>query len=220
MWKRFLTERGWVKLPWGPTYGFGICGSKASNFGAGIQFWFISNAMVWHYKNFASPRASHPFFFLEIGCILCADVYSRNTHLEHFGTTSRDIPAKNINTKQSYTENTAINQMLACQKKMWGHTLQHLFKNGCIAGKKDISLAPALHNWSWFKGTIHFHPAGWLTIFPDLNPIRASGSQVYNRMLQQGDLARGSLGYGQHRSLAQVVGSDYEAEDWTWSHDV
>ena len=30
--------------------------------------------------------------------------------------------------------------------------------------------------------------------------------QVYSRMLQQGDLARGSLGYGQHRFVPQKWG--------------
>lgn len=40
--------------------------------------------------------------------------------------------------------------------------------------------------------------------------------QVYNRMLQQGDLARGSLGYGQHRCLAQIVGKNARIRCNAW----
>lgn len=87
---------------------------QASNFDSYPTRWFDIIRIL-------QALEHHILFFLEIGCILCADVYSRNTHLEHFGTTSRDIPAKNINTRQSYTENTAINQMLACQKKVRAH---------------------------------------------------------------------------------------------------
>lgn len=104
---------------------------QASNFDSYPTRWFDIIRIL-------QALEHHILFFLEIGCILCADVYSRNTHLEHFGTTSRDIPAKNINTRQSYTENTAINQMLACQKKSEGTLCNICSKTAALPGKRTF----------------------------------------------------------------------------------
>lgn len=50
-----------------------------------------------------------------------------------------------------------------------------------------------------------------------LEPIRMiRPCQVYNRMLQQGDLARGSLGYGQHRCLAQIATPGFDVMRLWW----